>query len=657
MGYRFLLFILIIIPLSLRAQFPSVEDYLPETEETESSAVSDLNEHIESHIVNINTATWSELQQVPYLSNTQINAIIEHRQQYGHFITGLELQQLKEIKAEDFQKILPYIRFHLPGRQVLRELLRKPFIEWQVQIQSKLEKSKGYHNSMSEDLVFLGNPLRENSRITIGFGNQLKLKIITKKDAGEIFKQSSTGFSLQYQNKGILQEIIVGNYQLQFGQGLCLGNTLAFGKSASVMGIMRAGKGLRLTGSVNNNDFLKGSACHLKFSNSIHVWLAFSSKKTDAKTEADSNGNLYVTSLISNNLYRNNSEIRNRNSIKRVDMAMRTEYRHERFQTGLTCISSQNQDLTGLNENKKSEQQKTKVGLDFQYTLRNILFFQEIVGDHSSHSFASIQGALISLDKYTDISVLHRYYSKEFDTDNTNALASGNGSNERGILIGYQMRAAKKLQMNAYLDFFRHPEKTYKSDGPSFGKDALIQLNYTEKNAYSFTVRFQIKENQYNGRELTGMRQLEIHHHEKMRAELTYQITKNTSISHRLELNRYIIGSKDKNIGYLIYHNLSHTINKHFKIQSRLTMFNVSDYNSRIYAYENDLSSVYSMKAWQDKGFSIYAIVQYHVNKILQIKTKFATVRYSDIHSSGSGVDEISGQLFNEIKLEVSLKI
>ena len=86
-------------------------------------------------------------------------------------------------------------------------------------------------------------------------------------------------------------------------------------------------------------------------------------------------------------------------------------------------------------------------------------------------------------------------------------------------------------------------------------------------------------------------------------------------------------------------------------------MFNVSDYNSRIYAYENDLSSVYSMKAWQDKGFSIYAIVQYHVNKILQIKTKFAGVRYSDEHVTGTGNDRRSGYLFGDIKFEVLVKI
>ncbi|MFM6983921.1 MAG: ComEA family DNA-binding protein [Chitinophagaceae bacterium] len=657
MDYRTLKFILIFIPLSSWAQLPSGEDYLPETEETETSAVSDLIEHLEMHIININTASWIEFQQVPFLTNSQINAIIEHRQQYGYFRCGLELQQIKEIRVEDIQKILPYVKFSLPARQVFRELLHKPSLEWQVQIQSKLEESKGYQSTMADEMVFLGNSIKESSRFKIGFGNLLKLQIITKKDAGERIKQSSTGFSLQYQNKGILQEIILGNYQLQFGQGLCIGNTIAFGKSASVMGIMRAGRGLRHTGSVNNSDFLKGSACHLKLGHSTHLWMAFSSKRTDAKTETDSNGNSYITAMSSNNLYRNGAEISNRNNIKRMDMALRAEYRHGRLQTGLTFSTSKNHALKGFIEGNKSDQQRTKAGFDLQYTMRNILFFQEIAGDQTRKSFASIQGALISLDKYTDISVLYRYYSKEFDTDNTNAIASGNGSNERACLIGYQMRAAKKVQLNAYIDLFRHPEKTFRSDAPSFGKDALIQLNYTEKNTYTLLVRFQIKENQYNGRESTGMREVETHHQEKLRTELSYLINKSLSISHRIEMNRYIIGKSHKSTGYLMYHNLSYTINKHLKIHSRLTVFNVSDYNSRIYAYENDLSSVYSMKAWQDRGISIYAIVQYHVNKIVQIKTKFATVRYSDIHSTGSGVDEISGQLFNEIKFELTLKI
>lgn len=641
--------------MELKAQLPSGEDYMPETLETESSAVNDFNEHLQTHIININTANWHELQQIPNISTIQINAIMEHRKQYGCFMSLLELQQVKGFDIGDIQKIRPFITLTLPVNQVIKDLLRQPHIEWQCQVQSKLEESEGYKSLANPDQVFLGSRLKESSRFKLALGQQLRLQIISKKDAGERIDQSSTGFSLQYQSKGL--EIILGNYQLQFGQGLCIGNTLAFGKSANVMGIMRAGKGLRHTGSVNNKEVLKGSACHLKLLPSLHVWVAFSNKKTDAQTNIDSNGLEYLSSLVSSNLYRNKKEINSRNTIKRFDVIVRSEYRFKQFQAGLTLSSFRNKTIGDIKMTDKIEQQQSKYGFDWQYTFRNIIVFNESAMDNKIQQKAFIQGALISLDKYTDISVMYRHYSGKFNPENTNALASGNGSNERGWFIGYQMRAAKKLQLNAYIDLFKHPEKTYNSDGPSKGKEALIQLNYVEKNAYTFSLRYQAKENQFNSREYTNIRQLDIHRQDKMRADLTYQISKSTSMTHRIEINRYQIGYNAVSNGYLMYHNVSHRLSSNLRLQARWTVFNSSDYNSRIYAYENDLSSVYSMKAWQDKGFAFYTILQYHVNKILQIKTKFATIRYSDIHSSGSGADAISGQLFNEVKFEITLKI
>lgn len=648
---------MVFFSLDLKAQLPSGEDYMPENEEIESNALDDFNEHLQTHAININTGNWNELQQIPNITTIQINALIEHRNHYGYFKSLLELQQVKGFDIIDIQKIRLFITLNLPVKQVIKDLIRQPQIEWQCQVQTKLEKSEGYTNTSKTDQVFLGNRLKETSRLKIGFGQQLRLQVITKKDAGERFNQSSTGFSLQYLNKGLIQEVIAGNFQLQFGQGLCIGNTLAFGKSANVMGIMRAGKGLRHTGSVNNKEVLKGSACHLKLSPSLHVWVAISNKKTDAQTSIDSNGLVYISSLVSSNLYRNNKEIKSRNNLQRFDVILRSDYRFRQFQAGLTISGSRSRALRSIQMRDKIEQKQSKIGIDCQYAFRNILVFHETAMDFKMQQSAYIQGALISLDKYTDISVMYRHYSGKFNSDNTNALASGNGSNERGWLIGYQMRAAKKLQLNAYVDLFKHPEKTYKSDGPSNGKEALIQLNYVERNAYIFVLRYQLKENQFNSREPSGMRRLETHRQDKVRADLSYQINKNTSMTHRLEINRYQIGENTFSNGYLMYHNVSHRLNSRLRIQSRWTVFHVSDFNSRIYAYENDLSSVYAMKAWQDKGVAFYTILQYHVNKILQIKTKFASIRYSDIHESGSGADAISGQLFNEVKFEITLKI
>ncbi len=82
----------------------------------------------------------------------------------------------------------------------------------------------------------------------------------------------------------------------------------------------------------------------------------------------------------------------------------------------------------------------------------------------------------------------------------------------------------------------------------------------------------------------------------------------------------------------------------------RLQYFETDSYDSRIYAYENDVLYSYSIPAFSDKGFRYYLTLNYDLTKKLSFWLRWAQTIYKDKNSIGSGLDEIEGNKRSELK-------
>ena len=87
----------------------------------------------------------------------------------------------------------------------------------------------------------------------------------------------------------------------------------------------------------------------------------------------------------------------------------------------------------------------------------------------------------------------------------------------------------------------------------------------------------------------------------------------------------------------------------------RLQYFETDGYNSRIYAYENDVLYSYSIPAFYDKGYRYYVTFNYDLTQKLSFWLRWAQTIYRDKTSIGSGLDEIDGNKRSEIKFQVRL--
>ena len=87
----------------------------------------------------------------------------------------------------------------------------------------------------------------------------------------------------------------------------------------------------------------------------------------------------------------------------------------------------------------------------------------------------------------------------------------------------------------------------------------------------------------------------------------------------------------------------------HFSGNISLQYFETDGYNSRLYAYENDVLYGYSIPVFYDKGYRYYVNISYDVNKKLSFWCRFSQTVYPDKNVIGSGLDLIQGHTKSEI--------
>jgi len=88
----------------------------------------------------------------------------------------------------------------------------------------------------------------------------------------------------------------------------------------------------------------------------------------------------------------------------------------------------------------------------------------------------------------------------------------------------------------------------------------------------------------------------------------------------------------------------------------RYTYFNTKSYDSRIYAYENDVLYGYSIPSFYGNGKKIYLLLKYNIVKNTDLWIKISETIYDDRDVIKSGWDEIEGNKLTELKIQLRYK-
>ena len=257
------------------------------------------------------------------------------------------------------------------------------------------------------------------------------------------------------------------------------------------------------------------------------------------------------------------------------------------------------------------------------------------------------------LNYYRLLSTIHLPHHDE--AVNGNAFTENTyPTNETGLYAGVSIHPAATWRLDAYCDFYKFPWLKYLIDAPSNGKDFLAQLTYTPNKQIEVYTRFKMESKQGNQPDNNSVTNYLVYlPKSNWRTQIGYKVNASIMLRNRIEVLWYDKDGPNKQNGFLTFLDFIYKpILKPYSGNIRLQYFETDGYDSRIYAYENDVLFSYSIPAFYDKGFRYYININYDLTRKISFWLRWAQTIYRDKTSIGSGLDEIAGNHRTEIKLE-----
>ncbi|MDP2175765.1 MAG: hypothetical protein Q8K70_07645 [Bacteroidota bacterium] len=643
-----------------------IEKYIDNIEsEVDYNDLYDQIEYLYKNPIYINRSNYNELLKIPLLTPQKAQAILNHINTYGPLKNIYELQVIESLDFELILILQYFIRTdYTPPIFDKKNFWKNSTHEIVIQNNRRLENSVGYSLPDSNKNKFLGDPNKLSVRYRCQINPYLNIGIQGEKDDGETFSNGFLSGFVNLKKYGAIQQLIIGDFQAAFGQGLTFGSGLAFGKSPYVLNTMRLQNGIRVSRSFNENEFLRGIGTTIKIHPNLMITGFYSNKKIDASTKNDSIAGDGFSSLVNTGNYRNLTELNKKGLLGRQIMGSNISMQLKNLKFGFTSVYT-SYDKTPLIDSKKSyrafysnEKEHFNLGLDYQYLFKNILLYGEFSSNKQINSLSYINGILISLDKNLEINILHRNYQKDYQTTFTNAIGeSVDNRNEKAIYTGLSLKPYRNYSINAYADFYQFDWLKYLIDAPSKGRDMMIELQYQKRKKYLWYIRYRKEEKEKNIGSTDNIRGLTLHNREIIRFHLENIVSKNITLKNRFEQTFYNIAMNKKSTGLLIFQDLIIKTNKNHSIIARYMYFESEDYNSRVYAFENDLLYTFSVPAFQNKGTRFYIMSKIKLNKSCTLWLRYSKTFYDNIESIGSSYDQINNHQLTNISFQLSCHI
>lgn len=658
-----------------------IENYSEQTEaELDYDDIVVNLEYYEKNPINLNRCTHDDLAALNLLSEIQINNLLQHIEKNGKLLTVHELQSVEGFNEDIINMLLPFVTvsgdinsMKLNFRDVFKYGKHDIFIRYQ----RVLEKQKGYE--IVADSVFydnpnsyyLGSPDKIYSKYRFNYNNNVKFGLTMEKDAGEEFFKGTNKYGFDFysgyinvNNLGVLKSIIIGDFNIQFGQGITLWTGLGFGKSSEIINIKKIARGISPFTSVYENAFMRGAGFTLGYKN-FELTGFYSYKRLDANiTTNDSTNNtlIIISSLQEDGQHNTIGKVTDRHAIPEQVFGGHLAFKNRRLNIGLTAYgtflgASLIKDVQPYNVFQFNGDQNYNIGLDYSFVIRNFNFFGETAVSRSG-GWSSINGLMFNIDRHVSCVVSYRYFQRNYFSFYTSPFSEGNNAyNENAFYTGLYFWFNKKIQLGAYADFYSFPWLRYRVNSPSHGQDYYAILNYkpTRKIAVTFRYKYETKFINTDEEDI-AIDYLVPVNRQSYRFNISYPVSPSITFANRVEIMRYKEGSHKPESGYLLYQDIRYR-NPHFPLAGsfRFTLFDTESYNARIYTYENDVLHAYSVPSFYTQGIKYYVMLQYRIGRHISIWLRFAQTYYNFKGSISSGLNEIDGNVQSEIKAQIRL--
>jgi hypothetical protein len=640
--------------------------------------------------INLNGNDISKLTELHLLSENQLQNLIVYKEKYKQLYSIYELKYIPGFDAESIKRLAAFVEVKPFSKQhsfKAKDVFRYGKHQLIMRYQQVLEPIAGYDIPadsawLKPGSVYLGTPQKLYARYAFNFKNKIRFGFTMEKDAGEVFLKNSLSDSVHMlvgdkvtnifdfysafayvSDIGVLKEAVIGDYHIEFGQGLTLWTGLAFGKSSESVLMKRYARGIRPNTSANENRFFRGTALTIGLKG-FSLTGFYSQNKADAHIASSALvSEETISSIQETGLHRTINELLSKDAINVQAYGGRIAYKKRFFEMGATAYQTNLSAVLLLDDDlyklfNFQGNSLTNYGLDLNLNFQKFNFFGEFSAS-SNGGLAGIAGLNTFLSDRFIFTLVYHDYGRDYQNLFSNPFAESSAiANEQGIYFGFRALLAKRWRLSGYVDYFRFPWLRYRTDGPSSGRDYLLQLDFNpsgETNMY-FRYRYKQKQENHSG-DYDYMPVIARVERNEFRFFVSYAVFDFLIFKNRLDFVTYNKEFDESESGYQIYQDILYRPARFpLEVTFRYALFDTDGYNSRIYTYENDVLYAFSVPAYFDKGQRMYLMLKWKVLKQLDVWFRVARATYFNRATIGSGSDKIDGKHRTEVKVQLKLK-
>jgi hypothetical protein len=629
------------------------------------------------HPLEINTASKEDLKHLRILSDEQIAYLLKHLQKNGPLVSYYELQAIPSFDTLTIRYLQPFIKItetYPPIQGVENFTGSKPINgSWLLRYGRIVEKQKGYKvNKVLGKRAYQGSPNRLATRFKWSDRRGWSLGLAGKKYPGEAFSWDPAteryGFDLwtgylMLERKSFLKKLILGHYQVGYGQGLIVHSGFTMDKSSETIPILRAANiGLKPHNSFSNSGHRGiGATLQWKF---VEQTFYYAYNSLDGAVFVDEEtGEWYATTIQRSGLHRTISEIEKKSNIHEHLVGSTLIFKPGRqSEWGLNCIYTQYEvpirPKKGQPAYSFSGKDNSNIGLFYRHLWRNFHFFGEGAQAQSGGK-AGLMGFVASLTSFLDLSLLLRHYEPHFHNFYGNAFRENTAGshNETGYYIGMGWQVIKNLKVNAYYDYFSFPAPTARISQPSDGDGWLLQATYQINRTNLILLQYRELEKAKNIPQHSPLREKGIAWAKtrKYKLRAKHKISRSVGMSSELQAStaKFL---EELTGGYALAQRINYKFKK-IVFAAQAAWFD-TDTRNGLYFHEQALLYSKPMPAlYYKQGIKTYFLVGYRPTTRWQLEGRYSLTWLVGEDRIGAGHESIEGSTKNEIAFQLIYRI
>jgi len=655
--------------------------------------------------INLNSDDVVELLELRLINVFQFEELKKYRRYYGDFLFLEELEMVEGFDVQTLSIIAPIVyvgKDNSRDKITFSKMARYGKHQIVGRYEQILEHQAGYDPISDSALLakpnsrYLGSPQRYQLKYTYNYRNRIRAGLVLEKDPGEMFFTDNVsdtikallgnkfhrgfdyiGFHLYAKDLGIVKAAALGDYHLSFGQGLTMWTGMNYGKVVTGSSVMKQGRGITPKASASEYSFMRGAAVTLG-GGPFRGTVFYSNRMVDANvTVTDTlDAAEYISSLQETGYHRTIGELLDRHAIRQQVVGGHLSYAVPHFEIGYTLHHTWLSAALLLNPSNYNQfyfqgRQLTNQSIDFKFVKGKFAFFGEgamsfntdstaRVGSAPLSRFAGLIGMSVKPTGYLNFTLVYRDYGKAYQNLFSNAFGEGSrNQGQRGIYLGVDVAPAPYWNILAYADYFKFTWLTSQVYSPSWGHDYYLRLSHSFNRRTTAYLQIRSKTKMKNSTDGMVFSHYPIFYTKNsVRFNINYGFANGLVFSNKAEYAHYRNEDGSNSQGFFICQDIAYKPeNKPFSLTFRYAIFDTDDYDSRVYAYENDILYSFSVPALYGKGMRVYLLGKWSPFKNLTLYARIGSFIYTDRDEIGSGLTLIEGNHKTDLKVEAVWKL